>query len=55
VGIVHGSGCGVESAEIYELCEDGGAVVEVGFDGVGMDLLELSERGAFGYERKKGG
>jgi len=55
VGIVHGSGCWVASAEIYELCEDGAAVVEVGFDGVGLDLLEFSERGAFGYKRKKGG
>lgn len=54
VGMVHGSGCGVGSAEIYELCEDIGVVVEMGFDGEGLDLLELSERGAFGYERKKG-
>lgn len=52
--MVHGSGCGVGSAEIYELCEDVGVVVEVGLDGVGLDLLELYERGAFGYERKNG-
>lgn len=47
--MIHGSICGIGSAETYELCEDGVGVVEVGFDGVGLDLLELSERGAFGY------
>lgn len=51
--VFHGGPCWVGSAEIYELCEDFGVIVEVGLDGVGLDLLELSEGGAFGYERKE--
>ena len=44
---------GFEVQKFMSFCEDGGVVL-VGFDGVGLDLLELSERGAFGYERKYG-
>ena len=53
VGMVHGRGCGAGSAGIDELGEDSQVILEVGLDGVGLYLLELSERGAFGYEGKK--
>lgn len=55
LGVVHcGRGRGVERAEIDELGEDSNVVLEVGFYGGGMNLLELSERIAFGEEGKRG-
>lgn len=51
--MVHGSFCGVRGAEIDELGEDSDVILEMGFDCVSLNLLELFERGAFGYEGKK--
>nr|POE91462.1 hypothetical protein CFP56_61202 [Quercus suber] len=36
-----------------ELGEDSNVILEVGFDGKGLDLLELSERSAMGLERQR--
>lgn len=50
LGVLHGGPTGIEGTETDELGEDSGVILEVGFDGKGLDLLELSERGAQGYE-----
>lgn len=50
--MVHGSFCGVGSAEINELCDEIGVVLEMGLNGVSLNLFEVCEIGAFGYERK---
>lgn len=50
VGMFHRSRCGVGGAGIYELGEDIGVILEVGLDGVSLNLLELPKRGAFGNE-----
>lgn len=52
VGIVHGGGVKIEYAEVDELCEDRDVILEMSFDGEGLDLLELRERSALGYERE---
>lgn len=51
VRIVHGGGSWVECAGVDELAEDREVILEMSFDGKGLDLLELCERGAFGNER----
>lgn len=51
--MVHGGPTGIESTETDELGEDSGVILEVGFDGEGLDLLELSERGAQGYGKER--
>lgn len=43
LGIVHGGGGGAERAGIDELGEDGKVMLEVGFDGSGVYLLEFSD------------
>ena len=48
VGVLHRGSRRVEGAEVDELGEDREVTVEVGFDGEGLELLELSKRGAFG-------
>lgn len=53
VGIVHGGGSWVGSAEIDELGEDRNVILEMGFDGKGLDLLQLSQRRDLGYERDR--
>lgn len=52
VGVVHGGSGGLESAEIDELGEYKDVVLEMSFYGIGLDLLELFEGGAFGEERE---
>lgn len=54
VGVVHRGTSWVESAEVDELGEDRNVILEMGFDGKGLDLLELSQRRALGYERDWG-
>lgn len=53
VCIVHGGG-GIkfESAEVDKLREDRDVILEMSFDSEGLDLLELRERVAIGYERE---
>ena len=43
----------MESAATDKLGEDSDVILEVGFDGKGLDLLELSERSAMGLERQR--
>ena len=43
----------MESTATDELGEDSDVILEVGFDGKGLDLLELSERSAMGLERQR--
>lgn len=50
VGIVHGRGLGMEGAGGDELVEHRRVVLEIGFDGEGVELLEFSQGGAFGEE-----
>lgn len=38
----------MQSARIYELGEDGNVVLEMGFDGEGLDLFNLSEGSTLG-------
>lgn len=52
VGMVHGRSCGVERAEINELCENRDVILKIGFDGKGLNLLELPERRTFGQKGK---
>lgn len=51
--VVHGRATGIECTQTDELGEDSEVILEVGFDGKGLDLLELSERGELGYERER--
>lgn len=44
MGIIHRGGGGTESAEINELGENRDVILEVGFNGKGLDLLELRKR-----------
>ena len=46
--MVHKGSRWMESTATYELGEDSDVILEVGFDGKGLDLLELSERSALG-------
>lgn len=55
VGMVHGRNCGVECAEINELSENRDVILKIGFDGIGLNLLELPERCTFGQKRKRVG
>ena len=43
----------MESTATDELGEDSDVILEVGFDGKGLDLLELPERSAMGLERQR--
>ena len=54
VGVVHGGSCWAGGAEIDELGEDGDVILEMGFDGKGMDLLDFSQSRALGDERERG-
>lgn len=53
MGVVHRGGRGIERTEINELGENRNVILEVGFSGKGLDLLELWERRALGYERER--
>ena len=46
--MVHKGSTRIESTETDELGEDIDVILEVGFDGKGLDLLNLSERSALG-------
>ena len=46
--MVHKGRRWMESTATDELGEDSDVILEVGFDGKGLDLLELSERSAMG-------
>ena len=48
VSMLHRGSCRVEGAEVDELGEDIDVIVKVGLNGEGLELLELSKRGAFG-------
>ena len=48
VGMVHKGSRRMESTATDEHGEDSDVILEVGFDGKGLDLLELSERSAMG-------
>lgn len=53
VGILHGRRCGVECAETNELGENRDVILKIGFDGIGLNLLELPKRYTFGQKRKR--
>ena len=46
--MVHKGSRRMESTATDELGEDSDVILEVGFDGKGLDLLNLSERSALG-------
>ena len=53
VGMVLKGSRRMESTATDDLGEDSDVILEVGFDGKGLDLLELPERSAMGLERQR--
>lgn len=48
MSVVHRRRSRINSTRINELSNNIGIILEVGFDGKGLDLLEQLKRGAFG-------
>ena len=51
VGVFHRGNSRPGRAEIDELGEDSNVILEMGFNGISLNLFERAKRGAFRYKR----